>query len=249
MRFIIIFIIFFQCSFAQSNDYGKPVEEPSTILKSFQSFWKYQNIHVQLSNDFIGLDASSNSIDKGAFLRQLSTGNYLSLRLHSKKAIYYKLLEVPHWEVIDIRNTIVNLAKIELWNYNLENRLFPEFNVEDLNGNRYSNESLKGKTVILKFWFIGCQKCIEEMPSLNQLRASYKNKKDVVFLSMALDQNEALRKFLRKRRFDFPVIGNQEDFLRKKLQIDMYPTHMIINKEGRIVKVVNSYEALEKALR
>jgi peroxiredoxin len=247
--FFITYIIFLPFSYAQSNDYGKPVEEPSLILENFQSFWKYQNTHIELSDDFIGLDTSSNSIDKGEFLRQLTTGNYLPLRLNSKNAIYYKLLEVPHWEVIDIRNTTVNLAKTELWNYNLENRFFPKFNAEDLNGNWYSNESLKDKTVVLKLWFIGCQKCIEEMPSLNKLFNSYKNRKDIVFLSMALDQNDALRKFLKKRKFDFPVIGDQEDFLKKKLQIDMYPTHIIINKEGRIVKVVNSYEALEKALK
>ncbi|MFC4636046.1 TlpA family protein disulfide reductase [Dokdonia ponticola] len=250
MRFFsILYIIFIPFLSAQSNDYGKPVQDPSIILKNFQNFWKYQNTYIQLSNNFIGLDASSNGINKGEFLRQLTTGNYLPLRLHSNSSIYYKLLKVPHWEVIDIRNTTINLAKKELWNYSLENQFFPEFSAEDLNGNCYSNESLKGKIVILKFWFIGCQQCIQEMPSLNQLLTSYKDREDIIFLSMALDQNDALRNFLEKRKFDFPVIGNQKDFLKRKLQINMYPTHIIIDKEGKIVKVVNSYEELEKALK
>ncbi|WP_299215533.1 TlpA disulfide reductase family protein [uncultured Dokdonia sp.] len=247
--FFIIYIIFISFSSAQTNDYGKPVKDPSIILKSFQNFWQYQNTYIKLSDDFIGLDTSSNSIDKGEFLRQLITGNYLPLRLQSKTSIYYKLSEVDYWDVKDIRNTTVNLAKIELWNYTMENNLFPKFNAQDLNGNNYSNESLKDKTVVLKLWFIGCQQCIKEMPSLNKLFDTYKNRKDLVFLSMALDEDDALRKFLKKRKFDFPVIGNQNDFLKNKLRTYMYPTHIIINKEGKIVKVVNSYEELEKALK
>src|SRR5689334_17526979 len=43
---------------------------------------------------------------------------------------------------------------------------FPEFEVYDLNGKRFTNAELKGKVVVLNFWFIGCSPCEMERPTL-----------------------------------------------------------------------------------
>ena len=53
------------------------------------------------------------------------------------------------------------------------------FSVTDINGNNYSLESLKGKVVVINFWFVECKLYIMEMPELNKIVEKYKNK-DVV---------------------------------------------------------------------
>jgi cytochrome oxidase Cu insertion factor (SCO1/SenC/PrrC family) len=51
----------------------------------------------------------------------------------------------------------------------MEGMEFPEFEITDLNGNHYSNESIKGKTTLFKTWFINCKTCGAEFPELNEL--------------------------------------------------------------------------------
>lgn len=43
----------------------------------------------------------------------------------------------------------------------------------DIQGNLYTSESLKGKVIILDFWFTTCAPCIQEMPELNKIREEF----------------------------------------------------------------------------
>jgi peroxiredoxin len=251
-NFFLCFLCFFlinQYSSAQKTNDKDPVEDPFLITKNFQNFWKYSNTYINFTTDFVGLDANSKVIKKGELLRLLSSGNYLPLRLKSKRPIYYKLFKINKWNNSDIPDQIKNTAIIEYDNFLKEGKPFKKFHFTDINGNVYSTETTKGKILVLKFWFIHCQKCVEEMPSLNMLVKKYENKKDILFVSLAFDQNKKLKKFLKKTMFKYAVIGNQEDYILKGLGLQIFPTHMIVNKEGKVVKVVNSYSELEIALK
>src|SRR6185437_10738112 len=56
----------------------------------------------------------------------------------------------------------------------------PDFSFKDINGNAISLQKLKGKPIVINFWFTACVPCIEEMPALNELKDKFKNS-DVVF--------------------------------------------------------------------
>jgi thiol-disulfide isomerase/thioredoxin len=111
------------------------------------------------------------------------------------------------------------------------------FSVKDLKGNSYSLEELKGKIVIINFWFIGCKPCIMEMPELNKLVKKYAGK-DVVFLGFALDEEAQLNTFLKKKEFLYNIIPNSENII-KEYGINSFPTHFIIDKASKIVHSTN----------
>lgn len=248
--FFFLSVLFFcQYSSAQKGNCYEPIVNPSLITKDFQSFWNYYNTYIQLSSDFVSLDANSKVINKETFLRSLSSGKYLPLRLNCKKAIYYKLLKMNSWSTNDIPEQIKNLANREYSNFLREGKFFKKFHYKDLNGNIYNSQTTKGKILVLKFWFIHCQKCVEEMPSLNSLVKQYEKRKDILFVSLAFDENKKLKEFLKKKTFKYAVVGNQEDYITKNLGLQMFPTHMIVSKEGKVTKVVNSYSELEIALK
>ncbi|WP_242499337.1 hypothetical protein [Flavobacterium sp. 140616W15] len=46
----------------------------------------------------------------------------------------------------------------------------------------------------------------------------------------------------------YSVIPNMKIYMNETLQLNAFPTHFIINKDGLIAKVVNNYESLEVAL-
>ncbi|MGK0324190.1 MAG: thiol-disulfide isomerase/thioredoxin, partial [Psychroserpens sp.] len=66
-----------------------------------------------------------------------------------------------------------------------------ELILEDIEGNSHTLESLKGKVVVINFWFINCKPCVAEIPDLNKLKAKFNNK-DAVFVAIALDSKPSL---------------------------------------------------------
>ncbi|HAA16604.1 MAG TPA: hypothetical protein DCE41_34800, partial [Cytophagales bacterium] len=107
-----------------------------------------------------------------------------------------------------------------------------DFSVTDLEGNAVALSALRGKVVVLNFWFIGCAPCRVEMPGLNELVADYAEE-EVAFVAFALDGQESLEKFLAKKAFDYTIIPDA-DGIATEYGVQAYPTHVVIDKEGRI---------------
>jgi thiol-disulfide isomerase/thioredoxin len=115
----------------------------------------------------------------------------------------------------------------------------PDYSLVGLSGKIYTNESLKGKVVLFNFWSVNCGPCVVEIPALNKLYLSYKDNKDFVFISILLDKEEDLEKFLEKgltkRRIVYEVIPNSKAILKDKFKsIKAYPTNLFIDREGKI---------------
>jgi thiol-disulfide isomerase/thioredoxin len=123
-------------------------------------------------------------------------------------------------------------------------RAFP-FDVSSLNGKHWSLQELKGKTIALNFWFVGCLPCRKEIPVLNQLVEQYK---DVVFLGFALDGEDQLRDFLAKFPFHYQIIPSAQK-VADGFHVAAYPTHVLIGPTGDIVfEAVEDVEALKATL-
>ena len=96
----------------------------------------------------------------------------------------------------------------------------------------------KGKVVYLDFWASWCRPCKNEMPHSAKLKEKLKGK-DVVFVYMSSDQNEAA---WRKAVKELNIVG--ENFRTNKnvyqgynslLNVRYIPRYVLINKEGKIV--------------
>ena len=115
----------------------------------------------------------------------------------------------------------------------------PAYSLVGRSGKTYTNEDLKGKVVVLNFWSVNCGPCIMEIPVLNKLYLSYKDNKDVVFISILLDKEEALENFLEKgltkRRIVYEVVPDSKALMKGTFKlIKGYPTNLFIDREGKI---------------
>lgn len=115
----------------------------------------------------------------------------------------------------------------------LAGRNMPHFSITDLYGNKIDSKKLTGKTIVMNFWFVACPPCILEIPELNKLVTDYENNDEVVFLAFAKDTPELLGKFLSKTSFDYIILPNAND-IAKKINVYAYPSHIVIDKKGRI---------------
>ncbi len=121
------------------------------------------------------------------------------------------------------------------------------YSFRDLKGTNSSFEELRGKIVVINFWFAGCKPCLKEMPELNRLVLEHNNK-EVVFLAFTFDSEHVLNRFLAKREFSYKIIPSSEPFI-SEMNVEFYPTHMILDKNGTIRFVMtgaaeNIYEIL-----
>lgn len=107
------------------------------------------------------------------------------------------------------------------------------FSEKDLAGNLYTLKELKGKVVVINFWFINCPPCQMEIPELNGLVQAYKDNKDVIFLAIALDNPSQLERFLQAVPFYYNIIPNGRN-LARQYNISGFPTHVVLNKEGLV---------------
>lgn len=106
------------------------------------------------------------------------------------------------------------------------------FSLTDMNGNVHTNESLKGKVIVLNFWFVGCKPCEEEMPVLNSLVAKYKSQ-DVAFLAISYDSKDKVKEFLKTTDFDYTIIPENTKMIMD-YRIMAYPDNMIIDTKSVI---------------
>jgi thiol-disulfide isomerase/thioredoxin len=106
------------------------------------------------------------------------------------------------------------------------------FKAKDIDGIKYNINDLKGKIVIINFWFIGCKPCEAEIPKLNQLADAYQNSPSVIFLAVALDDKYTILNFVRKTPFHYHIIPNGRRITVGNYGITHYPTHVVIDKDG-----------------
>lgn len=122
------------------------------------------------------------------------------------------------------------------------------FTVKALDGKTYDIAKLKGKAVVLNFWFIGCPPCRQEIPGLNTLVKEYA-KKNVVFLALALDDEKSLNDFLKKTPFTYSIVPKAQS-VSELYGVEGFPTHIVIDRKGmNIGQLIGGSETRHEDLR
>ena len=122
----------------------------------------------------------------------------------------------------------------------LQNKTVRQFQFTDLNNKVWELNKLKGKVIVINFWFIGCDPCHREMPELNALSAA-NSANGVVFLALSPDDKKSIETFLKKRKFDYNIVPSSLDFITS-MNINSFPTHIVIDKQGIIREVFIGYQ-------
>lgn len=93
-------------------------------------------------------------------------------------------------------------------------------------------EDLKGKAVVLEFWATFCDPCVENIPHMNELAESYKDK-PVVFISLTRDSRGEIERFLKTH----PMKGNvavEASGAFRNFKVRGIPHTVLVDKDGVI---------------
>jgi len=123
----------------------------------------------------------------------------------------------------------------------------PPFSLTSLQGKKFELAALRGKVVVLNFWFTGCAPCVAEFGRLNRLVNKFRNKQ-VVFIAPTLDNVTTLKRFLKEHRFKYHIVPNAGSLIVSTYSDGsgrvVFPTHIVINKEGEIDTRVTGAERI-----
>jgi thiol-disulfide isomerase/thioredoxin len=153
---------------------------------------------------------------------------------------------------------------------NLLNRNVPEFSGYMLDGTSVNQSILVNKIVLLNFMFIGCQGCMLELPQLSKLDEKFRSDQfmivsvigngieDIKSYQGTGDTTKIFYTIRKTFKYDSiqhliiaecknvekkgspDAIQTCTDNISKKFQIHAYPTNLLIDKYGKIVKTYNN---------
>lgn len=126
---------------------------------------------------------------------------------------------------------------------------FYNFTLTDMQGRRVTLETLKGKVVVLDFWYTGCPGCRALTPYLKEVKDYFKDSSNVAFMSLSSDSD----KTTWKKSVLSGAYGDPEDInvwigtkfghpLLRYYGIEGYPTLLILDKDSRFFRQITSYQ-------
>ena len=121
----------------------------------------------------------------------------------------------------------------------------PEVSFSLIDGSRIFLSSLRGKVVVLNFWFIGCPTCRAMKPRLNEFKSQFAGRDDVVFLAVTGDPIGKVKEYLKKEPFDYLHATDSADALAAFKHV-VYPKNIVISKTGEIVYWRSTIRAWDK---
>jgi peroxiredoxin len=115
------------------------------------------------------------------------------------------------------------------------------FETTDIDGKKVALADLKGKVVVLDFWYRGCGWCIKAMPQMNGLAEDFAGQPVAVF-GMNTDRDEADARFvIEKMGLKYPTL--KATGLPEKFGVQGFPTLIVIDPAGNVHDMHVGYTA------
>ena len=222
----LIFVLGFTACGKAKQSAEELIQQENEIIAEHQDLW----------------DLAFNAVDYADFLKmalenikdQLSSEDFKTLSEDVKKikALEEQLAALPQ-EDSNPTGTSLDSAKS-----------FPAFTGKDFDGNAVDESLFTNNSVTLvNFWFNGCSPCVGELPALQKLHDSLKEKGGaVVGINVeTLDENEdtiaAAKEIMKKQGASYQNIYFDSDSEAGKLALSVmtFPTSVLIDSEGNIV--------------
>ena len=120
--------------------------------------------------------------------------------------------------------------------------------LKDVNGMNYSFGK-DGKPTYVKFWASWCPICLSGLEDINSLSKEMKDFEVVTVVSPGLvgeKKTEDFKKWYKSLGYkNIKVLLDEKGELTKILNVRVYPTSVVVNKDGKVEKVLPGH--LEKA--
>src|ERR1700687_70688 len=124
----------------------------------------------------------------------------------------------------------------------------PRFNAKTLEGEKFNNDSVKGKVVLLEFWTTWCVYCFEEAGLVDQINQEFHDKGLIVLAVDVAESKKTVRKYLDQHPRKSRIVLTDDTNLAAMYEATVYPIYVVIDRDGNIAETHSGAEG-EEALR
>ncbi|MGC9951861.1 MAG: TlpA disulfide reductase family protein [Bryobacteraceae bacterium] len=128
----------------------------------------------------------------------------------------------------------------------------PRFTAKTLDGEKFSNESLKGKVVLVQFWATWCQYCRRDQPAVDAIVEDFADKGLVVLAVNVGEPKRKVKQYLAQSPRACRVVLMEDTNLAALYAARSYPLYVLIDRDGNVAgrqKGAAGEDALRRLLR
>jgi len=110
----------------------------------------------------------------------------------------------------------------------------PRFHAKSLDGENFSNDSVKGKVVLLQFWATWCKFCRGEQSVVDELTREFADRGLVVLAVDFMEPKKVVKKYLEQMPRACKVILTEDTNLAALYPSRSFPLYVVIDRDGNI---------------
>lgn len=160
--------------------------------------------------------------------------------------------EMLHDGALEVYNSLPDSLKNEIWVKELELALNPDKTLKigdivkasfhDMEGNKISINSFRGKYLLIDFWGKSCAPCIAAIPELETICKTYAESLNII--SITTDTHDVWLSTAEEHKFAWSNLADDKGAggLVSQLKAQMLPTYVMISAEGRILDITSGYK-------
>ncbi len=111
----------------------------------------------------------------------------------------------------------------------------PRFRARTLDGETFSNDSVKGKVVLLQFWTTWCHFCRGEQSLVDDINKEFAPKGLVLLAVDVGESKKTVKKFLQENPRSVRIVLTEDTNLAAMYAATVYPIYVVIDRDGNVV--------------
>src|SRR6266851_3686918 len=110
----------------------------------------------------------------------------------------------------------------------------PRFNATTTTGEKFTNDSIKGKVVLLEFWTTWCGFCADEAPFVDKIGQELAGKGLILLAINVGESRKTVKKYLEQHPRSCKIVLMEDTNLAAMYQATAYPIYVVIDRDGNI---------------
>jgi len=119
----------------------------------------------------------------------------------------------------------------------------PKFHAKSLDGEKFNNESVKGKAVLIEFWATWCPYCKRDQPAIDAILEEYGPKGLVVLAVDVRESRRKVQKYLESSPRACKIVLMDDTNLTAMFAAKSFPFYVLIDQNGKIPERIKGQRA------
>ena len=110
----------------------------------------------------------------------------------------------------------------------------PNFRATTLDGQKYSNDAVKGKPVLLQFWATWCPFCKRDQQAVDTIAKEFAGQGLLVLAVDAGESKRTVKDYLARSPRAVPIVLMENTNLSAMFAAKSYPLYVLIDAQGKV---------------